>query len=93
MKNLLKNKLAVIIILILLVIILLLAANQVLFLRRAHSSFANYYAFRGCAQLLATTTDSGTCRTDSGQIIKIVKWNGRWYLDGNLPTCWLGVCL
>ncbi len=54
-------------------------------LNRAHSTFENYYAFRGCKRLLTKTSESGSCITKSGQTIKIVMFNSRWYLDGDLP--------
>ncbi|MDE2037832.1 MAG: hypothetical protein KGI69_01240 [Patescibacteria group bacterium] len=66
-------------------------------LRKAHSTFEDYYAFRGCSQLIERTPDSGTCRTASGNVIKIVQYRGRWYLDGDLPSCFVtlpdGSCL
>ncbi len=66
--------------------------NQTIYLRKAHSTFENYYAFRGCTQLLTRTADYGICKTVSGQTIKIVKFNNEWYLDGDLPTCWNNIC-
>jgi len=60
-------------------------------LRIAHSSFDNYYAFRGCTKLLERTDSYGTCVTSGGQTIKIVKYEGRWFLDGDLP-CKTGIC-
>ena len=53
-------------------------------LRVSHSSFDEYYSFRGCEQLLERTQSYGVCRTSHGDIIKIVSVNGRWYLDGDL---------
>ena len=50
----------------------------------AHSSFENYYNFRGCTQLLAKTDTYGICQTSSGKIIKIVKYENKWFLDGDL---------
>jgi hypothetical protein len=70
-----------------------LAVQQWIMLRRAHSTFENYYAFRGCALLLQRTADYGLCRLPSGQVIKLVHFRGRWYLDGDLPTCFGAVCL
>ena len=64
----------------------------VIYLRKAHSTFENYYAFRGCIELIKKTDDYGLCKIKSGETIKIVKYNGRWYLDGDLPTCWLHIC-
>jgi hypothetical protein len=72
---------------------LVFGINQWLYLDKAHSTFEDYYAFRGCVQLISTTTDSGMCRDDSGEIIKIVKYQNEWYLDGDLPwACWSGIC-
>jgi len=89
-----KSKIIVLAILVIIVIAVVIAAtNQVIYLRKAHSTFDNYYAFRGCAQLLDKTDTYGTCETNSGQTIKIVEFNNRWYLDGDLPSCWMGVCL
>ena len=51
----------------------------------AHSSFENYYKFRGCVQLIEKTDTYGTCKILSGENIKIVKFQNRWYLDGDLP--------
>lgn len=58
------------------------------YLKIAHSTFENYYAFRGCVQLLDKTEDYGTCKVASGQVIKIVKINNKWYLDGDGPGLW-----
>lgn len=54
-------------------------------LRVAHSSFDNYYKFRGCVELINKTGDYGYCRIASGGTIKIVKYENRWFLDGDLP--------
>ncbi|MDR3519901.1 MAG: hypothetical protein P4L63_03400 [Candidatus Pacebacteria bacterium] len=78
-----KNK--KIIILILLIIITALGVGEFFFLRKAHSSFENYYNFRGCVQLLEKTDTYGICKLSSGQTIKIVKYQNKWYLDGDLP--------
>ncbi len=51
----------------------------------AHSSFENYYNFRGCTQLLEKTDTYGTCKLQSGEIIKLVKIQNKWYLDGDGP--------
>ena len=58
---------------------------QIQMLKVAHSSFNNYYNFRGCVQLLEKTDTYGICKLSSGQIIKLVKFNNKWYLDGDLP--------
>jgi hypothetical protein len=70
-------------------IILFAAADWVCILQKAHSTFENYYAFRGCKELLSKTDDAGYCRTASGQTIKIVKFQGKWFLDGDLPCGFL----
>ena len=64
---------------------------EVKYLDRAHSTFEDYYAFRGCTQLLERTADYGICRTTGGDTIKIVKFKNKWFLDGDLPCgffCW-----
>ena len=84
-----KSKIVIVVVLIIVVI----GINQVFVLRKAHSTFEDYYAFRGCVQLLERTADYGTCKIASGQVIKIVKYQNKWYLDGDLPWgCLGGVC-
>ena len=80
-----KIKLAIIIIIIVAVAAFIFFMNQFLYLQKVHSTFENYYAFRGCVQLLSKTDSYGLCKTSSGEIIKIVKFQGKWYLDGDLP--------
>ena len=64
-------------------------AYQVYSLDKAHSTFENYYAFRGCTQLISRTDTEGVCRTASGATVKIVKYQGKWFLDGDLPCGFL----
>jgi len=66
--------------------------NQFIVLQKAHSTFENYYAFRGCKQLTERTSDYGICKLASGQTIKIVKFQNKWYLDHDLPMCLFGFC-
>ena len=65
-----------------------LAIDQFFVLQKAHSTFDNYYAFRGCAQLLSRTDTSGVCKTVSGDTITIVLIDGKWYLQGDGPGVW-----
>ena len=58
---------------------------QFVILQKAHSSFANYAAFRGCATITSQTDASGTCALANGKTITIVNFNGRWFLEGDLP--------
>lgn len=70
------------------------AAHEIAALQKAHSTFGNYYAFRGCAGLLQRTADYGSCRLASGLVIKLDRSCGAWYLDGDLPVvCWRGLRL
>lgn len=55
---------------------------------RAHSSFENYFRFRKCEELVERTDEFATCRLSNGKIIKIVEFEDRWYLDGDLPGVW-----
>jgi len=73
--------------LVVLVILAIIAVGawQLITVQKAHSSFDNYYAFRGCEMLLEKTDTYGTCRIKSGQTIKMVAADGGWYLDGDLP--------
>ena len=77
-------------ILILVVCIITICINRVLVLRKAHSTFENYYAFRGCVQLVDRTDTYGHCKLASGQTIKLVKYQGKWFLDGDLPWGCIG---
>ena len=90
--KLLKNKIVVIILLILGVLIFILGINQSLYVSKAHSTFENYYAFRGCIKLIKRTKDYGLCKINTDQTIKIVKFKGEWYLDNDLPFCIFNVC-
>ena len=73
---------------ILMAVILGIGTDQFFVLRKAHSTFENYYAFRGCVQLLDKTDTAGTCRTSSGETITIVEINNKWYLQGDGPGVW-----
>lgn len=71
---------------ILVLIFIVFGVYEILYLQKAHSSFENYYAFRGCVQLIEKTDTYGRCKTQSGEIIEIVEYQGKWYLDGDLPS-------
>jgi len=89
-----KNKTIVVLVLSAVLIALIFVASWLLTLRTAHSTFENYYVFRGCIQLLEKGDDYGVCRTNSGETIKIVKYNNKWFLDGDLPWGCVGsICL
>lgn len=87
--KLFKNKLVIVCILFIVILLSLYGINQAIYLQKAHSTFENYYAFRGCTTLIKKTETYGVCRTESGQTIKIVKFQGKWYLDGDLPCGFL----
>jgi hypothetical protein len=76
--------------LIALIILGALFIYQWAYLRKAHSTFENYYAFRGCQTLVEKTDTYGTCKLTNGSTIKIVMYQGKWYLDGDLPYACLG---
>jgi hypothetical protein len=54
----------------------------------AHTTFERYYAFRGCVQLVDKTDTYGDCKLSSGQTIKMVLINNKWYLNGDGPGIW-----
>jgi hypothetical protein len=64
---------------------------QVLYLQKAHSTFDNYAAFRGCMQITSQTDTQGTCVTNSGESITIVKFDNKWFLQGDLPMCMINI--
>jgi hypothetical protein len=80
---------ALIVLVLLFVVIFCLGIYWIFYLQKAHSTFENYYAFRGCVQLLNKTDNYGICKLASGKAIKIVKYQGRWFLDGDLPCGFL----
>jgi len=88
-----SHKILIAILIVAAIIVAVLGIRYWLYLRKAHSTFDDYYAFRGCVQLLDKTDTYGTCTTASGETIKIVKYQNQWYLDGDLPwACLGGIC-
>ena len=61
---------------------------QFLVLQKAHSTFEEYYKFRGCTRLIEKTNTYGICNLSSGQVIKILEINSKWYLEGDGPRVW-----
>ena len=86
------TKLWILIGLLILVVLGGFAVSQFLRVEKAHSTFDNYYAFRGCTKLIDKTATYADCQLPSGQIIKLVDFRDRWYLDGDLPTCFSNIC-
>jgi len=62
--------------------------GQLFTLQNAHSSYENYYKFRGCTESVSRSDTSGLCNLPSGETIKIVESHNKWYLDGDLPNGW-----
>ncbi len=85
-----KIKVVIVIGALIIIALAILVGWQFFVLRKAHSTFENYYAFRGCAQLISRTDNYGICKTYSGQVIKIVKFNNKWFLDNDLPWGCIG---
>jgi CDP-diacylglycerol pyrophosphatase len=54
----------------------------------AHSTFARYYAFRGCVQLIDKTETYADCMLANGHAIRLVLINDKWYLEGDGPGVW-----
>jgi uncharacterized membrane protein YedE/YeeE len=73
-------------------VLVVLAVDWVVLVTKAHSSLENYAAFRGCVQPLETADAYATCKLASGAVIKMVKVNNKWYLDGDLPVCYFKFC-
>ncbi|MCL4338676.1 hypothetical protein M1271_03235 [Patescibacteria group bacterium] len=70
---------------VLVLLVFIFVIYQIRTLQKAHSTFENYYVFRGCIKLVKKTDDWGLCQLPSGRIIKLVKFQDKWYLDGDLP--------
>ena len=62
-----------------------LAICENFYLENAHMTFENYYNFLGCTQLIERTDTYGTCKLANDKIEKIVLYDNRWFLDGDLP--------
>lgn len=90
LKKLLQYKLLVTALAIVIILLGIISILQLRTLNKAHSTFDNYYAFRGCTQLLKRTSTYGICKTGSGKVITIVSYHGKWYLQGDPPTGVLG---
>ncbi len=60
----------------------------VLYLEKAHSTFENYADFRNCISTSNRTEASADCLLKSGEIIKLVNINNKWYLEGDGPGIW-----
>ena len=72
-----------------LAVIVSFGVYQVFYLKKAHSTFDDYYKFRDCQSLISKSADSGICKLKDGATIKIVNYQGKWYLDGDLPCGFL----
>ena len=70
------------------VVVVSLAIFYVHELNRAHSTFENYAAFRGCTATSNKTDTSADCLLASGKSIKLVLINDKWYLEGDGPGVW-----
>ncbi len=72
-------------------LVFLLCVWQVVYLQKAHSTFDNYAAFRGCTQITNQSDTQGTCTTGSGQTVTLVKSDNQWFLQGDLPVCMIDI--
>jgi hypothetical protein len=80
-----QTKILILVIASVFVLLIILALYWFSKLQIAHSTFEDYYKFRGCTQLINRTESSGFCGVSSGGVIEIVKYNSKWYLNGDLP--------
>ncbi len=87
-----RTKIIVLLGILIFVVVFIFGIQEAFRVDKAHQTFENYYAFRGCVHLLKRTDGYGICKTDQGQTIKIVKFNEKWYLDGDLPFCISSMC-
>lgn len=86
-----KKKILIVSLIISIVLVLLVfgfMTYQVITTYEAHGTFDGYCKWRGL-EIVNQSNDFGYCRDAvSGQVFKIVLFNGRWYLDGDLPNNW-----
>ncbi len=85
------RKMLIVFIALLLLIVASISIYWLLVLQKAHSTFNDYYDFRGCVKLIGKKSSYGTCELNSGKVIKIVKYQNKWYVDGDLPTGFLSL--
>ena len=83
MRHLFTRKI-IVTLFILAAVFLALGVYWIHFLHVAHSSFENYYHFRGCIALIEKTDTYATCKLASGETIKLVEVGGKWFLDGDV---------
>ena len=83
-----KNKILNYILLSIISLVVIFGLTKLYILHRAHSSFENYAKFRGCTQMIGETLNFGVCKLSSGQVIKLVRINNKWYLEGDGPGIW-----
>lgn len=88
-----RRKKLLVSIIVVIVLLAIFAIKQAIYVEKAHTTFENYYAFRGCERLIKRTNTYGICKTNTGETIKIVKFHEKWYLDGDLPICIGKICL
>jgi hypothetical protein len=78
----------IVIITIIIAIVLNIVISQLVITRNAHSSFENYYKYRGCSELISKSASSALCNLPSGETIKLVEVKGKWYTDGDPQSSW-----
>lgn len=83
-----KNKTAIGVIIVLAVIAISAGLYWNSYLEKAHSTFENYAAFRGCTSTSNKTATSSDCVLKSGGSIKLVEIHNKWYLEGDGPGIW-----
>jgi hypothetical protein len=57
---------------------------QIVTTRKAHQTFEGYCHWRGL-EVVNKSADYGFCADKYGNEFKIVSFNGKWYLNGDLP--------
>jgi hypothetical protein len=61
---------------------------QVITTYKAHETFEGYCKWRGLVPI-NKSADYGWCKNEiSGETYKMVLFNNRWYLEGDLPNGW-----
>lgn len=80
-----NKKFLIKIIIALVVLSAIFVGYQMYVVYKAHLTFENYAAFRGCQSTPNKTATSSDCTLKSGQTIKLVEIDGKWFLEGDGP--------
>jgi hypothetical protein len=72
----------------LIILLGIFAFIQIKTIQKAHEAFDGYCKWRGL-EIVSKSDNFGYCRdAKSGKEFKMILFDGKWYLDGDLPPKW-----